>query len=132
MMFVTECVLYKYVLVNKIIFHESWLGVCMRVQQLYFSLRKWLILPISFRIISEYCQTSNISRTLVGNKAVDDSDVVVASPVGAAPTYIFILNLTPGFKGLGEDNCKTGWETFKSWDLVQLILEAWRYYRVLL
>ena len=33
-----------------------------------------------------YCKTSNISRTLVGNKIVDNSDVVGASPVGAAPT----------------------------------------------
>ena len=33
-----------------------------------------------------YCQTSNISRTLVGNKIVDHSDVVEASPVGAAST----------------------------------------------
>ena len=33
-----------------------------------------------------YSQTSNISRTLVDNKTVDYSDVVGASPVGAAPT----------------------------------------------
>ena len=33
-----------------------------------------------------YCKTSNISRTLVGDKTVDNSDVVGASPVGAAPT----------------------------------------------
>ena len=33
-----------------------------------------------------YRQTSNISHTLVGNKIVDHSDVVGASPVGAAPT----------------------------------------------
>ena len=33
-----------------------------------------------------YRQTSNISRTLVGNTIVDHSDVVGASPVGAAPT----------------------------------------------
>ena len=33
-----------------------------------------------------YRETSNISRTLVGNKIVDNSDVVGASPVGAAPT----------------------------------------------
>ena len=33
-----------------------------------------------------YRKTSNIGRTLVGNKIVDNSDVVVASPVGAAPT----------------------------------------------
>ena len=35
---------------------------------------------------SIYRQVSNISRTLVGNKIIDHSDVVGASPVGAAPT----------------------------------------------
>ena len=33
-----------------------------------------------------YRQVSDISRTLVGNKIVDHSDVVGASPVGATPT----------------------------------------------
>ena len=33
-----------------------------------------------------YLQTSNGSRTLVGNTIVDHSDVVGASPVGTAPT----------------------------------------------
>ena len=33
-----------------------------------------------------YRQVCNIRRTLVGNKIVDHSDVVGASPVGAAPT----------------------------------------------
>ena len=33
-----------------------------------------------------YRKTSSISRTLAGNKTVDYSDVVGASPVGAAPT----------------------------------------------
>ena len=33
-----------------------------------------------------YRKTSNISHTLEGNKIVDHSDVVGASPVGAAPT----------------------------------------------
>ena len=36
--------------------------------------------------ITVYRQVSNIRRTLVGNKIVDYSDVVGASPVGAAPT----------------------------------------------
>ena len=36
--------------------------------------------------MSYYCQTSNISRTLVGNNFVDHSDVVGAAPTGAAPT----------------------------------------------
>ena len=33
-----------------------------------------------------YRRTSNISRTLIGNKIDDHSDEVGASPVGAAPT----------------------------------------------
>ena len=39
--------------------------------------------------------------------------------------YIFILNLTPGFNGLGKDNCKTRQETFMFWDWMGLILENW-------
>ena len=33
-----------------------------------------------------YIKTSNISRTFLGNKIVDHSDVVGVAPVGAAPT----------------------------------------------
>ena len=36
--------------------------------------------------ICNYCKTSNISYSLVGIKNVDHSDVVGASPAGAAPT----------------------------------------------
>ena len=47
---------------------------------------------------NEYHKTSNISRTLVGNKIVDHSDVVGASPVSAAPTTSLFLtwHLTSG------------------------------------
>ena len=41
---------------------------------------------MSHPLINIYRQVSNIRRTLVGNKIVDHSDVVGASPVGAAPT----------------------------------------------
>ena len=41
--------------------------------------------------------------------------------------YIFILDLTPGFIGLGEDNSTTRRETFKFDDSVRLILEILRY-----
>ena len=58
-------------------------------------------------------QTSNISRTLVGNKIVDQSNVVGVLPVGAAP----------GFNGLGEDKQKARKETFQFWNLVRLISE---------
>ena len=37
-------------------------------------------------LYKKYRQVSNIRRTLAGNKFVDHSDVVGASPVGAAPT----------------------------------------------
>ena len=41
--------------------------------------------------------------------------------------YIFILDLTPGFIGLGKDNCSTRRETVKFGDSVRLILEILRY-----
>ena len=97
---------------------------------------------------TKYCQTSNIKRTIVSSKIVDHSDVVGAaptgdapttsewycllwcilyhsdvvgaSPVGAAPTTSSFFTKTPGFNGLGGDNCKTRWEIFKCWDLVTL------------
>ena len=39
----------------------------------------------------------------------------------------FILDLTPGYNGLGKDSGKMRQETFKLWDLEQLILEIWQY-----
>ena len=42
--------------------------------------------PKTQLIRDTYRQVPNIRRTLVGNKIVDHSDVVGASPVGAAPT----------------------------------------------
>ena len=47
-------------------------------------LKSWFLWwPFS---IDAYRKTSNIRHTLVGNKIVDHSDVVGASPVSAAPT----------------------------------------------
>ena len=42
--------------------------------------------PGKFEVNFRYRKTSGIIRALVGNKIVDNSDVVGASPVGAAPT----------------------------------------------
>ena len=44
----------------------------------------WLIISQTIKYI--YHKVSNIRRTLVGNKIVAHSDVVGASPVGAAQT----------------------------------------------
>ena len=67
----------------------------------------------------EFCQTFNSSHTLVGW-----SWSMVCQHCA---NYIFILNLTPGFNGLGRANCKTRRETFKFWDLVCHILNVWQY-----
>ena len=75
----------------------------------------------SLELKVNYHQASNISHALIGNKIVDHSDVVGASPVGAAPTASSFL--TPGFNILHKDNCKMGRETFEFWDLVWLLLD---------
>ena len=54
--------------VLKCLAYCSWYAICYVIQ------------------IKSYRKTSNISPTLVGNKIVDNSDVVGASPVGATPT----------------------------------------------
>ena len=40
--------------------------------------------------------------------------------------YIFIVDLTPGFNGLGKDNSKTRQEIFKFWDLIRFIIKVWQ------
>ena len=60
----------------------------------------------------DYRQVSNIRRTLVGNNIVDHSDVVGASPVGAAPTTSSFVGLRPALEGfvvtMHEGACETG------------------------
>ena len=46
----------------------------------------WCNVLLDIRAGGKYRKTSNISRTLVTNEIVDNSDVVGASPLGAAPT----------------------------------------------
>ena len=48
-----------------------------------------------------YCKVSNIRRTLVGHRIVDHSDVVGASPVGAAPTT-YSLSLNTWLQWIGQ------------------------------
>ena len=58
----------------------------MAVELNFGQLPKWNLKLMTRNQIDTYSKTSNISRTLVGNEFVDNSDVVGASPVGAAPT----------------------------------------------
>ena len=49
-------------------------------------LSQWTLERSAWDDLDHYRKTSDISRTLVGNNIVDNSDVVGAAPVGAAPT----------------------------------------------
>ena len=69
------------------------------------------------RLLSGYSQTSNISRTLTGNKKSWSLRCSWSIACGRCTNYIFILDFSPGFKGLDKDNCKTRWEKFKFRDL---------------
>ena len=73
-----------------------------------------------------YPQTSNISRTLLGNEIVDHSDEVGASPVGAAPTTFSFSTQHLASMDWARTTAKTRRETFKILELVRLILEVWR------
>ena len=73
-----------------------------------------------------YCQTSNIRRTLAGKIIADHSDVVGASPVDVVPTIS--LFLTENLVSMVWAKTRLG--TFKAWDLVRLILEAWQYFHL--
>ena len=80
------------------------------------------------RLPDSYCQTSDIRRrTLVGNKICWLLRCSWSIACRRCSNYIFILDLTPGFNGLGKDTCKTRRESFKFWYLVCLILEILRF-----
>ena len=70
----------------------------------------------------DYRQVYNIRRTL----NCWSLRCSWSTACGRCSNYIFILDLTPGFNVLGKDNCNLGRETFKCWDLVQLVLEILR------
>ena len=67
----------QYILINMqtvcVLFISLWFGISQCYQYIY-------------KDYFNYCQTSNIRCTLEGSNIVYDSDVVGASPVGAAPT----------------------------------------------
>ena len=65
-----------------------------------------------------FCFISRAHYIILSDKIVDHSNV--ACP--RCSNYIFIIDLTPGFNGLGKDKCKTRRETFKFWDSVWLIV----------
>ena len=98
-------------------FHEKYL-----LNESYTNTEK----PIKLRGKYDYRQVSNIRRTLVGNKIVNHwCSWSIACQ--RCSNYIWVIDLTPGFIGLGKDNSKTRRETFKFWDLVCIILKILQY-----
>ena len=61
-------------------------GTIYEVYPMNLNLLYFILLGLNYQLLLNYCQVSNIRRTVAGNKIVDHSDVVGASPVGAAPT----------------------------------------------
>ena len=92
------------------------------VPNLQWTAMTWLI----HWLLAKYNQTSNISRTLVGNEIVDHW-CSWSSACRRFSNYIFILYFTPSFSGLGKDNSKAMQESFNCWDLLCLILEVFHY-----
>ena len=93
----------------------------------------WLKLESEYKNIQylkmfsvNYCQISNIRRSLVANNIVDHSDVVGASPVGAAPTTSSFSTQQLGLIDWAKGNSKTRLKSFMFWYLVWLILEILR------
>ena len=85
-------------------------------------------------ILPEYCCCCHVNKFFEGEQI---QSVFISQNVGTlkianmqnfcSGVYIFILDLKPGFNGLGKDSCKTRRKTFKFGDLMWLILEIWRY-----
>ena len=69
------------------LYHHKWPKSLWASKKLETNMRHYLYEKMNgCNVICMCRQVSNISHTLVGNKIVDHSDVVGASPVGAAPT----------------------------------------------
>ena len=63
-----------------------WAGAAKRLGENIGTPKACLRGALQHTVVPYYRKTFNIRRTLVCNKIVDHSDVVGASPVGAAPT----------------------------------------------
>ena len=73
---------------------------------MYVVMNIWWAPYILNKVEIGYHQTCNIKHTLVGNHIIDHSDVLEYR-LSRCPNNIFIFDLTPGFNGMGNDNCRT-------------------------
>ena len=101
----------------KYIFMWSFMWNCYKIS-LQVSNVKWNV------HIEIYRQTSNTSRTSVGDKTVDYADVVGASPVGTAPTT---SSFSSWLQWIGQSQLQDEARNIYVLGLVRLILAVWRY-----
>ena len=95
---------------------------------MFFSLSSWCFAIYSlFHTDLTYHQVSSIRCTWVGNDIVDHSDVVRASPVGAAPPTSSFSTEHLGSIYCAKTTASQVEKHFKFWDLVRLILDISRY-----
>ena len=87
------------------------------------------VLTASFDLLPRVQDEQHPSRPVIipPNNSFDHSDVLEASPIGAAPTTSSFSTWHLVSMDLGKDNCNSRRETIKFWDLVHLILQVWQY-----
>ena len=110
----------------------------------------FILLPIIYQDISKHCESEVGSRvkgkllcnprllwTIPRTYTLRQNSMThkyyyrqVSSACRRCSNYIFILNLTSGFNGLGIDNYKMRREAFMLWDLVRIILDNLRYFLI--
>ena len=73
---------------------------------------------------NEYCQISNIRCILSRQWHCWSLKCSWSTASWRCSNYIFILDLRTGFNGLGKDNCKRRWKTFRFSEWARLILEG--------
>ena len=73
----------------------------------------------------EYRQTSNISRILMGNKIVDRSDVVGASPSALLQQHLH-SRLNTWNQWIGQRQLQDETMYIQVWVFGTLVLEIWR------
>ena len=89
--------------------------------------QNWNLVKILLLLIFIYCQTPN-KTNLIRQSTCASFRCSWSSASEGCSNYMFILDLTPCFHGLGKDNCKTRQVTSKFLDLVHLTLEVWQHF----
>ena len=86
--------------------HNMWFHYLLFLDTVRMQVAKILPRGSSVPLYPTYHKISNIRHTLIGNKIVRSLRCRLSFACRRCTNYIFILDLTPGLKGLGKDNFK--------------------------